>query len=134
MSGPLLDVLTERAPLIATTVLVSLLAVVLQRIFARNPLSTIPYIGAELGNADKRRHAYLAGGKKLYQDGYNNVSVLDSTHAPDVRRLTCDSSRTAYSELQACGVCASWLCEISHVPNARQILILSTCPRCSFLS
>ena len=36
-------------------------------------LSKIPAVGADVGNTEKRRQAYLAGARKLYNEGYKKV-------------------------------------------------------------
>lgn len=73
MVTQVLDVAVERMPLIATTVIVSLLAWLVQRFLSRASLSHIPLAGAMLGDAEKRRKAYLAGAKNIYKEGYQKV-------------------------------------------------------------
>jgi len=70
----LLQVVEERLPLIVTTILFSVVGVIVQRLFAKDRLSNIPLAGALLGDAEKRRKAYLAGSKSIYMEGYEKVS------------------------------------------------------------
>jgi hypothetical protein len=70
MASQLMEALTERIPLVATTILVSLLVLFVQRILVNNPLSGIPHAGEKLGSVEKRRQAYLAGSKSIYKEGY----------------------------------------------------------------
>lgn len=69
-------------------------------------LASIPFIGTELGNEEKRRQAYLQGARKLYYAGYENfkngifrgafrlttsrntnVVVLDPKFLPELNKL-----------------------------------------------
>ncbi|OIW23840.1 cytochrome P450 [Coniochaeta ligniaria NRRL 30616] len=70
MAAQILEVVVERVPLIATTAIVSLLAFIIQRLFSKASLSHFPLAGAMIGDAEKRRKAYLAGAKSIYKEGY----------------------------------------------------------------
>lgn len=78
MKMTLLDIAAERMPLIATTILVSLLGLLVQRYFAQPRLSGIPLVGASLGNVEKRRKAFLAGARPIYMEGYQQVCLVFS--------------------------------------------------------
>ncbi len=73
----LLDIVSGRAPILAAAAAVCLIAYILPRIIAAIRLSAIPVVGRELGGEEKRRQAYLAGARKLYNDGYKKVRFLN---------------------------------------------------------
>lgn len=74
MATQIMGVVLERIPLIATTLIVCLSAFLVQFAFARDRLSTLPLVGASIGNAEKRRKAYLAGANSVYLEGYQKAS------------------------------------------------------------
>lgn len=106
MATQVLDILSARLPLIGTTILVSLVAFVIQRIFAHDPLAEIPWIGVELGDSEKRRKAFQNGGAKaLYKRGYEkfktgifrltsmrdaSVVVVSPDFLPELKKLPDD--------------------------------------------
>jgi hypothetical protein len=73
MASQLMEALTERLPLIGTTIIVSLLAFLVQHLLARDPLANIPWVGIELGDESKRRQAYLRSARPFYKEGYDKV-------------------------------------------------------------
>jgi len=66
----------DKVSLVLPTVIVLLLAGLIARTLfgAADPLSHIPLVGQELGSNEKRRQAFLANAKGIYQDGYRKVS------------------------------------------------------------
>lgn len=70
----LLEALTDRMPLVITTVLVSILAFFAQRLLANNPLAHIPWLGLEIGDHEKRRIAYVARAKPFHREGHEKVN------------------------------------------------------------
>lgn len=66
--------------------IVALSAIVFQRLTGHEPLASIPLFGLEYGNENERRHAYLAGAKKIYEDGYRKVRSPSSKADEDSRR------------------------------------------------
>ena len=77
MATTILEIVNERLPLIASTLIV-LLALVAQRFLAQRPISSLPLAGAAIGNAEKRRKAYLEGAKNIYAEGYQKASSSSS--------------------------------------------------------
>lgn len=75
MATQILDLVMERIPLIATTLIVLLSALLVQLFFAKDPLSSLPLAGAAIGNAEKRRKAYLEGANSIYVEGYRKAST-----------------------------------------------------------
>ncbi|KAB5549553.1 ent-kaurene oxidase [Coniochaeta sp. 2T2.1] len=99
------ELVADRMPLIATAVLVSLLAIIVQRLFTKDPLSGIPFAGLALGDEEKRRKAYLEGAGKIYMEGYEKfrnrlfrvtnprstpIIVVPSAFLPELRNLPDD--------------------------------------------
>jgi hypothetical protein len=76
MATQVMDVLGERLSLIGTTIVVSLVAFVVQRLFSQDPLSKVPWIGFDIGGLDKRRKAFHDGAKNIYKEGYEKVPLL----------------------------------------------------------
>ena len=74
--GKITELVADRIPLVATAVLVSLLAILIQRVFTKDPLSSIPFAGLALGGEEKRRKAYLEGAGNIYLDGYEKVRPI----------------------------------------------------------
>ncbi|KAG9508132.1 hypothetical protein J7337_001695 [Fusarium musae] len=66
----LLDLVANRWPLLVTALLACVLAAIGPRVANVLRLWSIPTIGEELGNTEKRRQAYLGGARKLYSAGY----------------------------------------------------------------
>ncbi|KAF4498894.1 cycloheximide-inducible CIP70 (cytochrome P450 family) [Fusarium agapanthi] len=66
----LLDLVVNRWPLLVTALFACFVAAVAPRVVNVLRLWTIPTIGEELGNTEKRRQAYLRGARKLYSAGY----------------------------------------------------------------
>jgi len=77
-SGAILNLLSDdKVSSVLPTVVVVLLVGLIARttLFATaGPLSHIPLVGQELGSNEKRRQAFLANAKGIYQDGYRKVS------------------------------------------------------------
>jgi hypothetical protein len=77
MATQVMDMLSERLPLIGATIIVSLVAFIVQRSFSHDPLAKIPLVGLEIGDLEKRRQAFQNGGAKaLYKQGYEKVPLL----------------------------------------------------------
>lgn len=70
-----LELVTGRLPVIVVAVLVCAAAYLLPRVANLVRLYNIPVVGKELGGEEKRRNAYLAGARKLYNDGYKKVDI-----------------------------------------------------------
>ncbi|PNP79955.1 hypothetical protein FNYG_06652 [Fusarium nygamai] len=66
----LLNLVADRWPLLATALLACFVVAVAPRVLNLLPLWSIPTIGEELGNKEKRRQAYLGGARNLYSAGY----------------------------------------------------------------
>ena len=68
---------TLPAPATAGTLVLSLMVAIagmfISQILSKSPLSRIPEIGGDIGDAEKRRMVFLMHGKKLYQEGYHRV-------------------------------------------------------------
>jgi hypothetical protein len=84
----LATLIRDKLPLVVSTVAAILLAIGLQALLARNPLSDIPQIGQELGSDEKRRQAYLQGAKNLYNDGYRKVSCRMASSSAHLQHET----------------------------------------------
>ncbi|KAI1033565.1 hypothetical protein LB505_012981 [Fusarium chuoi] len=65
-----LDLVANRWPLLVTALVACFVATVAPRLVNVLRLWSIPTIGEELGNTEKRRQAYLGGARKLYSAGY----------------------------------------------------------------
>ncbi|KAH7012740.1 cytochrome P450 [Microdochium trichocladiopsis] len=70
LSSTLPSALAERWLLVATSISVLACALVGPKLIDQWRLYCIPIVAAELGNTEKRRQAYLAGSRKLYNQGY----------------------------------------------------------------
>lgn len=68
------ELVAAQWPYVASTLLVCAAAWVLQAVLTQTPISKIPFIGLELGDADKRRLVYMRSAKQLYLDGYKKAS------------------------------------------------------------
>ncbi|KAF4944142.1 hypothetical protein FSARC_14749 [Fusarium sarcochroum] len=66
----LLDLAANRWPVLLSALIACFVAVVAPRISSVLRLWSIPTVGEELGNTEKRRQAYLGGARKLYSAGY----------------------------------------------------------------
>jgi hypothetical protein len=72
-----LTAVNDRAiPLVAVLFAVFGIAYLLPKAITALRLAAIPTVGQELGDKEKRRQAYLAGARKLYNDGYKRVNML----------------------------------------------------------
>lgn len=58
---------------VLTLLATSIVGLLVRTSFRPNTLSQIPLVGLELGNEEKRRLAYLASAKTIYQQGYEKV-------------------------------------------------------------
>ena len=58
---------------LCTSLIVGLAGTFLSQILSRAPLSHVPEIGGDIGDAEKRRMFFLMHGKKLYEEGYHKV-------------------------------------------------------------
>lgn len=67
------DALVDRWPVVSTLALAVIVAVFLPNVLQLVRMFGFPTVGTELGGAEKRRKAYLAGARKLYNDGYRKV-------------------------------------------------------------
>lgn len=72
------DVIVDRWPVISTVALAAMIAVFLPSTLRLIRMFTFPTVGTELGGPEKRRKAYLAGARKLYNDGYRKVCLHHS--------------------------------------------------------
>ncbi|PSR80516.1 cytochrome P450 [Coniella lustricola] len=97
-----LELITGRLPVIAAAILVCAAAYLLPRLANLVRLYNIPVVGKEIGGEEKRRNAYLAGARKLYNDGYkkfkdtafristsrtSSVIVLPPKYLPELSKL-----------------------------------------------
>jgi hypothetical protein len=73
MAVDMSEFLGDKWPLLSVAILAALAALLVQPLFGRYTLSNIPCVGLEVGDEEKRRLAYLAGAKRLYQAGYQTV-------------------------------------------------------------
>lgn len=71
----LTELLAAQWPYVLTTVLAFAAAWLLQAVLKQDPLSNLPMVGSEIGNADKRRAAFFQGAKNIYLEGYRKASV-----------------------------------------------------------
>lgn len=76
-SAVLLESLEARWPIIASAALAGLVAILLPRVLVTIRMWQIPMVGSELGSHEKRRQAYLAGARKVYNEGYKKVGPLE---------------------------------------------------------
>lgn len=76
MTSVLVDSFTERSLVVLVAVLAGILAITAPKIINFVRLASIPYIGSEYGNEEKRRQAYLQGARKLYYAGYDKVDDI----------------------------------------------------------
>jgi hypothetical protein len=68
------ELLAAQWPYVLTTVLAFAAAWLLQAVLKRDPLSSLPMVGSEIGNADKRRAAFFQGARNIYLEGYRKAS------------------------------------------------------------
>lgn len=74
LSYTLTNSATERALFALATSAIALVSYrLLIALLEHFRLSKIPTVGADVGNTEKRRQAYLAGARKLYNEGYKKV-------------------------------------------------------------
>ncbi|KAF2762310.1 cytochrome P450 [Pseudovirgaria hyperparasitica] len=69
MESQLLTCVGDYVPIISTITFICSAFILSLRLLTKNPLSQIPLIGEEIGNAKARRDYYLAHGKELYLRG-----------------------------------------------------------------
>ncbi|ETS73381.1 hypothetical protein PFICI_14986 [Pestalotiopsis fici W106-1] len=96
------DVIVDRWPIISTVALAAVIAAFLPSTLRLIRMFTFPTVGTELGGAEKRRKAYLAGARKLYNDGYrkfkeqafkittsrtSTVLVLPPKYLPELKKI-----------------------------------------------
>lgn len=74
--------LTTNLPWIITGLLAFAAAAFLRIVPDLFRLEKIPLAGKEFGNTEKRRLAYLGGARRLYTDGYRNVSAGEPPSGP----------------------------------------------------
>ncbi|KAM0426396.1 hypothetical protein ACHAPT_008442 [Fusarium lateritium] len=86
-----IDIAVNRWPILLATVIVCLAAAFGSTINRTILLWSIPVIGDELGNAEKRRMAYLGGARKLYSAGYQKATspivVISPKFLPELQKL-----------------------------------------------
>lgn len=70
----LTDLLAAQWPYVLSTILAFAAAWLLQVVLKQDPLSGLPMVGSEIGNADKRRAAFVQGAKNMYLEGYRKAS------------------------------------------------------------
>lgn len=70
----LTELLATQWPYVLSTFLAFAAAWLLQAVFKQDPLSSLPMVGSEIGNADKRRAAFVQGAKNFYLEGYRKAS------------------------------------------------------------
>lgn len=68
------ELLAAQWPYVLSTFLAFAAAWLLQLVFKQDPLSSLPMVGSEIGNADKRRAAFVQGAKNIYLEGYRKAS------------------------------------------------------------
>lgn len=92
------EILAERW-ISLTTALVFLFAfLVVPDVLHQVRVSAIPLVGREIGNAEKRRQAYLTNSRALYEQGYRMVGRPASGRASHKSHVVPRSSKTACSE------------------------------------
>jgi hypothetical protein len=66
------SLIADRGPVLASVVIVLSGVFLLStlRLFGSNPVGKIPLVGAEIGNKEKRRQAYISNARELYAKGY----------------------------------------------------------------
>lgn len=64
------SILEERAPVLASIAVVLVAVFAANVLFKNDYLSQIPLIGSEVGDAEKRRKAYITNGLDFYKKGY----------------------------------------------------------------
>jgi hypothetical protein len=92
--------LATQWPFIATALLACATAWAFQALMKQTPLSKLPLIGTEIGDAEKRRVAYMRGAKQLYLDGYKKASCHNHSgrvYELDLLTFKGYSSRMAFS-------------------------------------
>lgn len=67
------EAFSERAVVVVVAILAVTLASIGPKVINIIRLASIPYIGSEFGNEEKRRVAYLQGARNLYYAGYEKV-------------------------------------------------------------
>ena len=75
----LTELLAAQWPYVLSTLLAFAAAWLLQAVLKQDPLSSLPMVGSEIGNADKRRAAFVQGAKNIYLEGYRKASDSSST-------------------------------------------------------
>lgn len=68
------ELVATQWPVLATTLLACAAAWLLQALLKKDPMSKIPVVGLEFGNAEKRRAAFMQSAKDIYIDGYQKAS------------------------------------------------------------
>ncbi|KAJ0122972.1 ent-kaurene oxidase [Diaporthe amygdali] len=100
------DLVATQWPYVLSTLLAFAAAWLLQAALKRDPLSSLPMVGIEFGNADKRRAAFVQGAKNIYLEGYrkfrkgvfrittssfHDVVVLDPSFLSELKNLPDDT-------------------------------------------
>lgn len=68
-----LEAFSERALVVLVAIIAGALALLGPWAIKTIRLASIPWLGVELGNEEKRRVAYLQGARKIYYAGYEKV-------------------------------------------------------------
>ncbi|KAL1866060.1 hypothetical protein Daus18300_006961 [Diaporthe australafricana] len=69
-SSKFTDLVATQWPYVLSTLAAFAAAWLLQALLKKDPLSNLPMVASELGNADKRRAAFVQGAKTIYLEGY----------------------------------------------------------------
>lgn len=64
------ELLASQWPYITSTILACAAVWLFQRLLTKDPLSSLPMAGSELGDTKMRRQAYLENAKRVYVEGY----------------------------------------------------------------
>ncbi|KAI1387289.1 cytochrome P450 [Hypoxylon trugodes] len=64
------NVLADRSPVLASVAIILVTVFIASRLFDRESLSHLPLVGAEFGDAEKRRKAYITNSLDFYKKGY----------------------------------------------------------------
>jgi hypothetical protein len=75
-SPTLSGLLAERWPAVTAAVFACFVAFLVPKALGTLRMSRIPTVGEEFGGEEKRRQAYLAGARKLYNEGYKKVCSI----------------------------------------------------------
>lgn len=82
-------VLEERGPVLASVAVILATAFIASLLVGSTEVSKLPLVGEEVGNAEKRRKAFITNGYDFYKKGYDlfrskafRLTGLDGTEIP----------------------------------------------------